>query len=222
MTSNATTMTVPHTRTTPGLDRAALALLLGFVASLQVSIALANILLAGTLLGWVAMLVRDRARPSAPRILAAAARLRGRSRSSPRRSRSTRCTSLIDSKQLVLLPIVPAVYRPRARAAGRHRRSTSSWPSAPRSAAFGIIQYRHAALRQPAAAAAGRAHPLHDLLGRADAGASAPRWRGSSSASRDRIWPALVMPALVVALALTPRRATPGSAPASPSACCSC
>ncbi len=76
--TNATAMTVPHTRTTPGLDRVAVALLLGFVASLQVSIALANILLTATLVTWVAMLVRDRVRPVGPGVLRSAARLRRR------------------------------------------------------------------------------------------------------------------------------------------------
>ena len=70
------------------------------------------------------------------------------------------------------------------------------------SAAYGIIQYARAALRQPRTAARRRADALHDLFGPADAGGL----RGAARlvfGSRDRVWPALVMPALIVALALT-------------------
>src|SRR5262245_55028753 len=107
--TNVTAITVPQTRTTPGLDKVALALLLGFVASLQVSIALADILLAATLLAWTAALVRDRVRPSAPAffvpLLAYAAMTLVASALSV-----DPLTSFIDCKQLLLFAIVPAVY----------------------------------------------------------------------------------------------------------------
>ena len=63
---NAVTMTVSETRTAPGLERVAVALLLGFVASLQVSIAVAQTLLAATLGCWVALKIRERSWPAAP------------------------------------------------------------------------------------------------------------------------------------------------------------
>ena len=48
------------------LNRLPLVLLLGFVASLQVSIALAGILLTATLLCWLITLVQERKLPTAP------------------------------------------------------------------------------------------------------------------------------------------------------------
>src|SRR5688500_15119207 len=66
--STTASMTVPASpaAATPVLDRVAHAALLAFVASVQISIAAAGILLTLTFLCWVAVLVRDRARPSAP------------------------------------------------------------------------------------------------------------------------------------------------------------
>ena len=63
---NAVTMSVSDTRTAPLLERVTLALLLGFAAALQVSIAAASILLSLTLVCWAARLVRDKALPAAP------------------------------------------------------------------------------------------------------------------------------------------------------------
>jgi O-antigen ligase len=110
-------------------------------------------------------------------------------------------TSLIDSKQLVLFALVPAVYD-----IARGRRSSTvvdvivSVGAA--SAAFGIIQY-------------GMLH--YDNLGQRPQGALTHYMTYSGVlmlvicaavarlvfGSRDRTWPALVMPALVVALSLT-------------------
>ena len=60
MTSATVTMAQPHP--TPTLDRVATWLLLLFVASLQMSIFAAQILLTLMLVCWVALLIRDRAR----------------------------------------------------------------------------------------------------------------------------------------------------------------
>ena len=60
------TMPVAQPKAMPTADRVVLVLLLGFVAALQISIALANILLAATLLGWAGLRIRDREVPSAP------------------------------------------------------------------------------------------------------------------------------------------------------------
>ena len=64
MTTATATMTAPQAP--PTLDRIALWLLLLFVASLQMSIFAAGILLALMLVCWVVLLVRDRERPAAP------------------------------------------------------------------------------------------------------------------------------------------------------------
>src|ERR1051325_10667098 len=60
------TMSVTHPRTAPALERATGALLLCFVASLQVSIAAANILLAPVMVCWIAQMAQEKTRPGAP------------------------------------------------------------------------------------------------------------------------------------------------------------
>ncbi len=200
MTSNATTMTVPQMRTTPGLDRVAAAVLLGFVASLQVSIALANVLLAATLLTWAATLARDRVRPSAPAFMIpllayGAATLAAAFFSSDPR------TSLIDSKQLLLFLVVPAVYDlARGQRAATVIDVVVTVGAA--SAAFGIIQYgmlHYDSLRLRPQGALTHYMTYSGVLMLVICAAMARLVFGS----RDRVWPALVMPALVVALALT-------------------
>jgi putative inorganic carbon (HCO3(-)) transporter len=200
MTNATTILAIPHTRTTPGLDRVAVALLLGFVASLQVSIALADILLAATLVLWVAMLVRDRVRPSAPRffvplsVYAAITLLAAAFSVDP-------VTSFVDSKQLLLFAIVPAVYD-----LARGRRAATVVDVivtvGAASAAFGIIQYgmlHYDSLRLRPQGALTHYMTYSGVLMLVICAAMARLVFGS----RDRVWPALVMPALVVALALT-------------------
>ena len=198
----ATTMSVTDTRetATPGLEKLAAALLFGFVASLQISIAAAGILLSAMIVCWVAMLVADRRWPAAPAFFIPLAAYGAMTLISSLFS-SDRMTSLIDSKQLVLLAIVPAVYE-----IARGKRASTvidvivSVGAA--SAAFGIIQY-------------GLLH--YDNLGQRPQGTMSHYMTYSGLlmlvictavarlvfGSRNRIWPALVMPALVVALSLT-------------------
>ena len=196
----STTMSVAGTRPALTLERATFGLLLAFVASLQVSIAAANILLTGLLLGWAALLVRDRVRPAAPAFLVPLLAYAAWTLVATLFSFNF-TVSLIDDKQLVLLLIVPAVYQ----VARGERASTVidvvvSVGAA--SAAFGIVQY-------------GILH--YDNLGQRPQGALTHYMTYSGVlmlvlcaatarlifSSRDRTWPALVMPALVVALALT-------------------
>ncbi len=193
-------MSVTHPRTAQGLERATVVLLLCFVASLQISIAAANILLSLTLVCWVAQLVQDRELPAVPRffwpLVAYAAVTVVISLFSLDPS-----TSIVDDKQLVLFVIVPAVYQiARGERAALVVDVIVSVGAA--SAAYGIIQY-------------GLLH--YDNLGRRPEGAMSHYMTYSgllmlvicASAARlifgrqGRTWPALVMPALVVALALT-------------------
>jgi O-antigen ligase len=182
------------------LERVTFGLLLAFVASLQISIALANILLTGMLLGWVALLVRDRTKPQAPRFFVPLLAYAAWTLVSTAFSYNF-AVSLADDKQLVLLLIVPAVYMlARAERASTVVDVIVSVGAA--SAAFGIIQY-------------GMLH--YDNLGQRPQGALTHYMTYSgvlmlvicAATSRltfgrgDRTWPALVMPALVVALALT-------------------
>jgi O-antigen ligase len=193
-------MSVTHPRTAHGLERATLVLLLCFVASLQISIAAANILLTLMLVCWVAQLIQDRTRPTLPRFFwplvayAAVTVLISAFSLDP-------STSIVDDKQLLLFVIVPAVYQiARGERASLVVDVIVSVGAA--SAAYGIIQY-------------GLLH--YDNLGRRPEGAMSHYMTYSgllmlvicAAAARlifgrqGRTWPALVMPALVVALALT-------------------
>ena len=198
MTTAAMSMT--HPRTAPALERVTVALLLCFVASLQISIAAANILLALMMVCWVAQIVQEKTAPDVPRFFwplvayAAATLVISAFSLDPR-------TSFIDDKQLVLLVIVPAVYHiARGERAALVVDVIVSVGAA--SAAYGIIQY-------------GLLH--YDNLGRRPEGAMSHYMTYSGLlmlvicaaaarlifGRRGRVWPALVMPALVVALALT-------------------
>jgi O-antigen ligase len=197
---NTTTATLMAPTPTPALDKVTVWLLLLFVASLQMSIFAAQILLALMLVCWAALLVRDRVRPSAPAfflplvvygvltLLSSAFSLEP-------------ATSFIDDKQLVLFAVIPAVYD-----IARGKRASTVIDVivtvGAAGAAVGIIQY-------------GMLH--FDSLGKRPQGISHHYMTYSGFlmlvvcaalsrlvfGSRDRVWPALVMPAIVVALFLT-------------------
>jgi len=196
----ATTMSTVGTRSDATLERVTGYLLLGFVGALQISIAVAEILLAATILGWAALLLRDKMRPSAPAFFLPLVVYAGATLISSAFS-ADRPVSFLDDKQLVLFAIVPMVFDlARGRRASLVVDVILSVGAA--SAAFGIIQY-------------GVLH--YDNLGRRPEGALTHYMTYSGIlmlvlcaavarlvfGSRDRTWPALVMPALVVALALT-------------------
>jgi O-antigen ligase len=194
------TMPVAQPKAMPTADRVVLVLLLGFVAALQISIALANILLAATLLGWAGLRIRDREVPSAPpffiALLAYALLTLVASAFSV-----APAESFIDSRQLLLFLIVPAVYD-LARGGRAATLADVVISVGAASAAFGIIQY-------------GVLH--YDNLGQRPQGTLTHYMTYSGVlmlvictaaarlifGTRDRLWPALVMPALVIALALT-------------------
>jgi O-antigen ligase len=198
MTTAAMSVTQP--RTAHGLERVTVVLLLCFAASLQISIAAANILLALMLVCWAVQLVQDRTLPVVPRFFwplaayAAVTLVISAFSVDP-------ATSIVDDKQLLLFVIVPAVYQiARGDRAALVVDVIVSVGAA--SAAYGIIQY-------------GLLH--YDNLGRRPEGAMSHYMTYSgllmlvicAAAARlifgrhGRTWPALVMPALVVALALT-------------------
>jgi O-antigen ligase len=197
---NTATMSVDQRREAPGLQQVTLWALLAFVASLQISIAAAGILLTLTLLCWVALLVRAKARPSAPAffvplIAYAAVTLVATAFS------VDPMTSLIDDKQLLLFLVVPAVFHiARGKNAATVMDVVISVGAL--SAAYGIVQF-------------GVLH--YDTLGQRPDGAMSHYMTYSGLVmlvtcaavarivfgARDRLWPALVMPALVVALPLT-------------------
>jgi O-antigen ligase len=195
---NATTAQLEHA--TGRLERLTFALLLAFVASLQVSIAAANILLAATALCWLALLVRNGERPTAPSFFVPLAAYAGATLVSAVFSLDP-VASATDSRQLLLFAVVPLVHR--VVPAGRVRTVLYLVLSVgAASAVYGIVQY---------------AILHYDSLGRRPDGALSHYMTYSGTlmlvvcvaaaqlvfGSRERTWPALVLPAVVVALALT-------------------
>ena len=200
MTATTMTMATAGETRVPGLERLAAALLFGFVASLQISIAVANILLSALLVCWIAIHVRDRRWPSAPVFFVPLTAYGAMTLVSSVLS-SNPGISLLDSRQLVLFAVVPAVYE-----IARGRRAPATIDVivsvGAASAAFGILQYgvlHYDNLGQRPLGAMSHYMTYSGLLMLVLCAASARLVFGK----RDRIWPALVMPALVVALSLT-------------------
>jgi O-antigen ligase len=197
-----TTMTMSETgeHSVAGLDRVAFGLLLAFAASLQISIAAANILLTALLVVWVTMLVRDHQWPRMPIVFLPLAAYAILTLVSAAFSIDP-VASFVDSRQLLLFAVVPVMYHvARGRRALTVLAVVMSVGAA--SAALGIIQYA----------------VLHyDNLGQRPQGTLSHYMTYSGLlmlvigiavarlvfGTRDRTWPALVMPALIVALALT-------------------
>jgi O-antigen ligase len=197
----STTMTATGARrSVPDLDRVAFGLLLAFAGALQISIAPAQLLLALLLVCWAALLARDGARPSAPRFFVPLAAYGAWTLVATVFSFNW-MVSLADDKQLLLFLIVPAVYHV-ARGGRAHLVVTVIVSVGAVIGAYGIVQY---GILQ------------YDTLGRRPQGTLTHYMTYSGVimlvicaatarlvfAARDRTWPALVMPALAVALALT-------------------
>ena len=196
----ATTIGMPEAPTAPGLERLTTILLLAFVGAVQLSIAAAQILLGALLVCWITGMVRDKSRPTAPTFFVALLAYAGITLISSIFSIAP-LESFIDDRQLLLFLIVPAVYD----LARGHRASTATdviVTVGAAAAAYGIVQY-------------GMLH--FDSLGQRPRGTLGHYMTYSGTlmlvvgvagarlvfGTRDRVWPALVMPALVVALSLT-------------------
>ncbi|MBI2828505.1 MAG: O-antigen ligase family protein [Acidobacteria bacterium] len=197
---NAVTMSTTATHAAPEFERVTAALLLGFVAAVQVSIALAHVLLAAMFLSWIALRIQDWTRPAAPSFFVALLAYGALTLVSAAFSVDP-SASLIDSKQLLLLAIVPAVYDiARGSRASTVVNVIISVGAA--SAVYGIVQYgvlHYDNLGQRPQGTLSHYMTYSGVLMLAICAATARLVFGS----RDRTWPALVMPALVVALALT-------------------
>ena len=196
----AGTITVAQTGSTLTLDRVALWLLLGFVATLQISIAAAGVLLTAMLLSWAALLFRDRTLPAAPRFFAPLAIFAGATLVSAALSIDPGA-SLVDTKQLLLFLVVPAVYTI-ARGARASLVVDVIVTVGAASAAYGIVQYgllHFDNLGQRPQGALGHYMTYSGVLMLVMCTAVARLVFGA----RDRLWPGLVLPALVVALSLT-------------------
>jgi hypothetical protein len=197
---SATILATVRPRAAITLDRVALWLLLAFVASLQISIAAANVLLTATLLAWAALLVRDRSLPRAPGFFIPLAGYAGVTLLASAFSLDP-AVSFLDSKQLLLFLIVPAVFEiARGRYADQVIDVVVTVGAA--SAAYGVIQYgmlQYDHLGQRPEGWLSHYMTYSGVLMLILCAAVARLVFGS----RDRIWPALVMPALVVALAVS-------------------
>jgi putative inorganic carbon (hco3(-)) transporter len=186
----------PHDR----LEYGALAALLGFAAALQISIAVAQSLLALTVVLLVILLVRRQERPRVPAFFWPLAAYGAWTLLSAATSIDPR-EGFSDSRQLLLLLIIPAVYR---LAEGRRalRVADVIITVGALSALAGIIQYgifNFDHLGRRPQGAMGHYMTYSGLLMLVIvAGAARLMFRRS-----DRIWTALVMPALLVALGLT-------------------
>jgi O-antigen ligase len=180
--------------------RIALWSLFGFVAALQVSIVAAEALLAVVALCWVVMIASGTARFGAPAffrpllVYAVLTLVATVFSVDPR-------VSALDDKQLLLFFIVPAVYEIARGARARtvvHLVITVGAVTA----VYGIVQYgilHYDNLGQRPQGSMGHYMTYSGLLMLA-ATAAAARLLFET---RDRVWPALVMPALLVALSLT-------------------
>ena len=182
------------------LERIALWSLFGFVGALQVSIAAAQVLFTVVLVCWAALLATGRARLTAPpffrpllvyAVLTLVATVFS----------VDPLTSLIDDKQLFLLLAVPAIYEIARGGQARTVVGVIVGVGAA-SAAFGIIQYgvlHYNHLGQRPQGSMGHYMTYSGLLMLVATAAVAR----VLFEKRNRVWPALVLPALLVALALT-------------------
>ena len=185
---------------TSKLEVAALIALLGFVAALQISIAASQILLTLTLGLWIALLVVERERPAAPRFFGVLVVYAAMTMMSVAFSLD-RGISFVDSKEVLLFLVVPVVYR-LARGQRAQTVATIIITVGAASAVFGVVQYgilEFDNLGQRVRGPMGHYMTYSGLLMLVIALA------GSRVLfdKRERVWSALVMPALLVALALT-------------------
>jgi O-antigen ligase len=182
------------------VTRIALWSLFGFVAALQVSIVAAQALLAVVVLCWLAMIASGRARVAAPPFFRPLLVYAALTMAATVFSVDPRA-SLADDKQLLLLLIVPAVYE-MARGARARTVVHVVVTVGAATAVYGIVQYgilHFDNLGQRPQGSMGHYMTYSGLLMLAATAASARLL----FETRDRVWPALVMPALLVALALT-------------------
>ena len=182
------------------LEVAALTALLGLVAALQISIAASGILLTIAIGLWIALMAAERERPSAPPFFGALVVYAALTLISVAFSLD-RGISIVDSKEVLLFLVVPVVYR-LARGQRAQTVATIIVTVGAASAVFGIVQYgilEFDNLGQRPTGAMGHYMTYSGLLVLVIALAGARILFDSS----ERMWSLLVIPALLVALALT-------------------
>lgn len=193
-------ITASHTPAAPTLETVATLFLLLFVATVPLSIAAAHMLLTVTLALWTAILVTGRERPHVPALFWPLAVYAGVTLVAALFSRDP-WASFVDSKQLVLFLIVPAVYRlARGQSASTVANVIVSVGAV--AAVFGVIQYGllgYDYLGQRPRGSLGHYMTYSGLL-MLVIGLTVARMLFGKG---DRMWPGLVLPTLLVALAMT-------------------
>ena len=186
-----------------GLERAAWLVLLAFAASLQVSIGAAGVLLTLTALLWLILVIRNRERVEVPRMFWPLAAYSAATIISALFA-VDRQVSLVDLKQLVLFAIIPIAYRLLP-----GKRSLTAVDViitvGAIEAIYGIVQYAilnfdHLQRRVQGSLTHYMTYSGVLMLVACTAAARIMFRR------QDRAWASLVMPALLVALALTMSR----------------
>jgi O-antigen ligase len=183
-----------------GLERAAYLSLLTFAAATQLSIAVAGIFLTITAVLWLALVVRGRERIQVPPMFWPLAAY-GAATLVAAVFSIDRSTSLVDTKQLALYIIVPIAYR---LLPGRRSLTLVDVviTIGALHALVGIVQFGILRLDN-------LADRPHGLLSHYMTYSGTLMLVACTAAARllfrqqDRIWPALIMPALIVALATT-------------------
>jgi O-antigen ligase len=201
--ADAFAIDAPHPIAADNLEQAGALALVGVAGALQFSIAIAQILLLVALICWAATMVVKRERGDAPSFFWPLLAYAAMTLVSAAFSYDPR-TSLVDSKQLVLFLIVPAVYR---FVGGKqaHTLMTVVLTCAAISAALGVIQYgilHYDHLNQRPQGTLGHYMTYSGLLMIVITLAVARVLFDVS----DRTWAAMVLPALAVAVALTSTR----------------
>jgi len=188
---------------TDRLEQSAYWAMLGFVAVLQVSIAASNILLAVTALLWMALVISRRERVEVPSMFWPLALFGALSLAAAVFSIDPG-KSLRDSRQLLLFAIVPIGYR---LLAGRRALmavdiviSVAALSAAIGLVQFGILKWDDLGQRPQGALGMYMTYSGQLMLVACLAVARVVFWK------HDRMWPAIVLPALVVALATTASR----------------
>jgi O-antigen ligase len=183
-----------------GLERLAYVSLLTFAAATQLSIAVAGIFLTLTAILWLALVIRGRERIRVPPMFWPLAAYGGATLVATAFSVDPR-TSLIDDKQLLLFIIVPIAYR---LLPGRRSQVVVDVviTIGALHAVFGIVQFGILKLDS-------LAQRPHGVLSHYMTYSGTLMLVACTAAARilfrqqDRVWAALIMPALIVALATT-------------------
>jgi O-antigen ligase len=182
------------------VEGAAVLSLAAFAGALQVSIAAAGILLATTLVLWMALLRSRRERFEAPRMFWPLCAYAGATLVSSLFSQDP-VASLVDSKQLLLFLVVPAAYRlargPRADAITTVVISVGAVTALIGVAQYGLLHYDNLGRRPQGTLTH---YMTYSGIVMMVVGVAAARLLYRAE---DRVWAALVMPVMLAALALT-------------------